>query len=1372
MATIQKTLKSSGGDFSTVQEVCNFLYNNLSGTDSFDILCEPGTSFGTETDENSIAGEFLDFNGNTVTFRTDPSDLSNPAILNGHIYISGPGNSNSGLISFENLIMTVNPGLLYTSRSWHIQVLKNAYPNVSFKQTNCELIIYIDNSQCFPGYGGDGIIENCTLLFSKNSTQLDGFGVIYFSNGPCLGEVILRNSIILINSNSFLSGGELSFYIYGATTNYNNTFFNYKTLSPIITTLSANIDDIVTEIPLISVSGFRTDTSVSYGKVQIGSEIIGYNGISLTSLTGCSRGIDSTLAESHLSGATVTEITPDFNFLAGTFNNNEIGNPNLSGGTIIATDTDTIATLLGKNISLTSASVNCIDNTNGTYDHPIDIIGTLRPQGAGSDRGAYEFVSDLYFLSGAGNWDDGSHWSLTSAGPSANKIPDQTTSVKLTDYSGQCTITGTASCNFIYDGSSSQNKGIIIDGSLSIYGDGDGLLKNHIISGTGTINLYGSFTLEGLSCDNINVTSGSNIDGNIVGGNTLTMETNASDLLVANVTTVNGLGFIIGSWTTDLGGDSCEAYPLIASIYKEVGDCYLYAGAGIVESYLSDTNATLHLVSGTYNSIDWQLGNIANSGTINTLDIADFNPSIPIGLYSCSSISGRGIINNFILSACGFAATFDFNNMKLNTSMNINGNSNLTLSGNLTYSGQQSGSIISGCTIINSNASGGNPIYALGTDIINGGGNTNWVFPPPTTVYETIGISGRDYATIREWNSATSGLNLITENEIRIGLCYNDSPFIEDNILVLSGATTDIDHYRKLSVASGQGHSGNVNEGVNLDGRLIIKESYFQLDGLRIHGSNIYNTGTISVSGTIVTLSGGTFPSYFGKGDNIIIDISGTPETKMIWTRDSDNQLTIYTSATSKIDVAYEIYHYAATVIYCPGSSSSKNITIKNCIIHDWVCVDKNGWDPGDEPHGAVYGIDIIQNGGCKVFNNLIVNLLKINADSDYGTMAGIRIANSVGDNYVCNNTVLNIECTANFMKAAGGIGIYSDSNHTLVKNNISIVRHYVYDQSSIPNATIEDYSFDFTGGISGSGYNCERGGGYLQQNFMPGDLPNNSISGADPFSVFVFPDHSPNYGNGFYGFAWQAKGIDTFGNSTSYNEKFIDTQIYQVALGESGNISFENMYVFEWVGGYEYISLTSAGTLKLYQENGVSANDGIPTRTLSGTFSYNRNSSSFVLVSGSAELSAAIEMDTNGLIKFKDNYITTDWSSVPIQPSGGNYYKDAFYNLISASDSHPSGGLITSGIMCIGSIHNNNSFLYSISERVLNTTLNAHLKAGSPCISAGFNLSSEFSELNTDIAGVTRDSVWDIGAYKYIASSLRNLFREIYYYRNITIGS
>jgi hypothetical protein len=74
------------------------------------------------------------------------------------------------------------------------------------------------------------------------------------------------------------------------------------TSSAVQTTLSASIDNVVTTIPLVSVYGFPTS-----GTIQIGSEEITYTGISLLSLTGATRGANSTVAASHASGTTVQD---------------------------------------------------------------------------------------------------------------------------------------------------------------------------------------------------------------------------------------------------------------------------------------------------------------------------------------------------------------------------------------------------------------------------------------------------------------------------------------------------------------------------------------------------------------------------------------------------------------------------------------------------------------------------------------------------------------------------------------------------------------------------------------------------------------------------------------------------------------------------------------------------------------------------------------------------------------------------------------------------------------------------------------------------------------------------------------------------------
>ena len=72
------------------------------------------------------------------------------------------------------------------------------------------------------------------------------------------------------------------------------------------TTTTEALDDSETEIDLTSVTGFRTA-----GAVLIGTEVITYTGISTLTLTGCTRGADSTTAAAHDSGAVVTQILID-----------------------------------------------------------------------------------------------------------------------------------------------------------------------------------------------------------------------------------------------------------------------------------------------------------------------------------------------------------------------------------------------------------------------------------------------------------------------------------------------------------------------------------------------------------------------------------------------------------------------------------------------------------------------------------------------------------------------------------------------------------------------------------------------------------------------------------------------------------------------------------------------------------------------------------------------------------------------------------------------------------------------------------------------------------------------------------------------------
>jgi len=69
-----------------------------------------------------------------------------------------------------------------------------------------------------------------------------------------------------------------------------------------VTTLTANISNADTTIPVVSTATFQNT-----GSIFIGSELINYTGRTATSFTGCTRGQYSSSNAAHLSGAYVTE---------------------------------------------------------------------------------------------------------------------------------------------------------------------------------------------------------------------------------------------------------------------------------------------------------------------------------------------------------------------------------------------------------------------------------------------------------------------------------------------------------------------------------------------------------------------------------------------------------------------------------------------------------------------------------------------------------------------------------------------------------------------------------------------------------------------------------------------------------------------------------------------------------------------------------------------------------------------------------------------------------------------------------------------------------------------------------------------------------
>jgi hypothetical protein len=109
----------------------------------------------------------------------------------------------------------------------------------------------------------------------------------------------------------------------------------------------------------------------------------------------------------------------------------------------------------------------------------------------------------------------------------------------------------------------------------------------------------------------------------------------------------------------------------------------------------------------------------------------------------------------------------------------------------------------------------------------------------------------RAYRSIQSWENHRQG-DLVAENRLEIGVCYNDGPFKKRFSLALAtidGSITDETHFLWLTAAEGHRHYGVAGEGVVLDGRnrtmmgIRIHDDFTRIDGLelkrfrRFHGA-------------------------------------------------------------------------------------------------------------------------------------------------------------------------------------------------------------------------------------------------------------------------------------------------------------------------------------------------------------------------------------------------------------------------------------------------------------------------------------------------------------------------------------------------------
>ncbi|OGS36692.1 MAG: hypothetical protein A2293_13390 [Elusimicrobia bacterium RIFOXYB2_FULL_49_7] len=110
--------------------------------------------------------------------------------------------------------------------------------------------------------------------------------------------------------------------------------------------------------------------------------------------------------------------------------------------------------------------------------------------------------------------------------------------------------------------------------------------------------------------------------------------------------------------------------------------------------------------------------------------------------------------------------------------------------------------------------------------------------PEPSSATDYPATVGRWFNTLQAWESAREG-NLVSDNRIEKGICYNDEMFTEN--LRIAGSISDASHYMWLTVANGERHNGTAGTGVTLDpagtGHAItVLDSFAIVEGLEVKG--------------------------------------------------------------------------------------------------------------------------------------------------------------------------------------------------------------------------------------------------------------------------------------------------------------------------------------------------------------------------------------------------------------------------------------------------------------------------------------------------------------------------------------------------------
>jgi hypothetical protein len=194
----------------------------------------------------------------------------------------------------------------------------------------------------------------------------------------------------------------------------------------------------------------------------------------------------------------------------------------------------------------------------------------------------------------------------------------------------------------------------------------------------------------------------------------------------------------------------------------------------------------------------------------------------------------------------------------------------------------------------------------------------------------------RAYNTFADWESNRQG-NLVGDNRREVGVAYSDGVLTPSDDILISGSTTDANHYMMITVAEGHRHTGVAGTGVVVDGAGVtedvfrVQDEYTVIEWLEIKNySGSTADGIVvddSIPGTGTTLRNLIIHGY-DTGDNAIrVQSDATIQNTIIY--DGQDGILMESGAAATLENV-TIYGMVGDGVNAPATAGA--VTIRNVI--------------------------------------------------------------------------------------------------------------------------------------------------------------------------------------------------------------------------------------------------------------------------------------------------------------------------------------------------------------------------------------------------------------------------------------------------------